>query len=53
MVIMFFCKAGTDKDSGVQIFTSRAASGILTNDLIKIMENEQVIFAEYHLAYHV
>ena len=39
-----WCSAasGQEKEAAKQIFTSSAASGILTNDLVKIMESEQV-----------
>ena len=33
---------GQEKDQAKQIFTSSAASGILTNDLVKILEKEKV-----------
>ena len=34
--------SGQEKEQAKQIFTSSAASGILTNDLVEIMEREQV-----------
>ncbi|ELU17166.1 hypothetical protein CAPTEDRAFT_195632 [Capitella teleta] len=34
---------GQEKEMARQIFTSSAASGILTNDLVRIMENQKVI----------
>ena len=33
---------GVDKEAAKQIFTSSAASGILTNDLVHIMEKDKV-----------
>ena len=33
---------GSEKNCAKQIFTSSAASGILTNDLVAIMESEEV-----------
>lgn len=39
---MFLSASGQEKEAAKQIFTSSAASGILTNDLVKIMESEQV-----------
>ena len=33
---------GLEKEAAKQIFTSSAASGILTNDLVKIMDPEMV-----------
>lgn len=37
-----FEASGQEKEAAKQIFTSFAASGILTNDLVKILEQEQV-----------
>ena len=37
-----FLASGQEKEQAKQIFTSSAASGILTNDLVKIMESEKV-----------
>ena len=37
-----FTATGQEKEAAKQIFTSSAASGILTNDLVKIMEEQQV-----------
>ena len=34
--------SGQEKDQAKQIFTSSAASGILTNDLVKILQDEKV-----------
>jgi hypothetical protein len=34
--------SGAEKDQAKQIFTSSAASGILTNDLVKILQDEKV-----------
>ena len=39
-----FLASGQEKEQAKQIFTSSAASGILTNDLVKIMESEKVVF---------
>lgn len=42
--------SGQEKDQAKQIFTSSAASGILTNDLVKILQDEKVsIVAETEL----
>jgi len=37
--------SGQEKDQAKQIFTSSAASGILTNDLVKILQDEKVCAA--------
>lgn len=42
MCTLFYTATGQEKEQARQIFTSTAASGILTNDLIGIMEQEQV-----------
>ena len=38
--------SGQERQQAIQIFTSSAASGILTNDLVKIMECAKVLSAE-------
>ena len=40
----YFLASGQEKEQARQIFTSSGASGILTNDLVKIMEQEMVGF---------
>jgi len=42
VVIVAIEVSGQEKDQAKQIFTSSAASGILTNDLVKILQDEKV-----------
>lgn len=40
--VLLSLASGQEKEQAKQIFTSTAASGILTNDLVRILEEEQV-----------
>jgi len=42
VVLLHIEVSGQEKDQAKQIFTSSAASGILTNDLVKILQDEKV-----------